>query len=310
MPEPFLDFEWHVAPAYHWQDWLDARGRPVVVPDHGLVSLESPDGVELAWQEFYEKNEHAGPVLGPVPDSGESLRYLPMQRRHAALFQTFAAIDFQDREAILGFASVYGLLSIDRKEQTSSSEPESHLTWAREICLMREAMKLARWRTVQDEAEEDARYKKFGLDAGHHRRERRRKLKWLFELHLQDVQPRIEFEKDTSPRLSLAPRTLLAAMWLQLTLAIAGDKHFPTCKSCSRLFEVSTSPTGFRTHREFCSDSCKTKDYRRRKRVASDLFTKGLSVQEIARLSDTKVATIRTWRKAGKTRRKAAKGRG
>ena len=186
---------------------------------------------------------------------------------------------------------------------------ESHLTWAREICLMHEAMRLARWRTAGEEAEEDARYKKFGLNAEHHRGKRRRKLEWLFNLHLQNVQPRMAFEKDSSPRLSFRPLTLLAAMWLQLALAVAGDKHFPACKFCSRLFEVSTSPTGFRTHREFCSDSCKTRDYRRRKRLASDLATKGRSVQEIGRVTKTKVATIRTWLKARKVRRKAAKGR-
>ena len=317
MREAFLDFEWHVHPAYHWQDWLDARGKPIVVPDHGLASLRSPNAVEFAWQRFHKKKEKAGPVLGPVLDSGEPRRYLPMQREHAALFQTFAALDFQDREAILGFASTYGLLGIDQQEQGPSSREhgyrhvmgESHLTWAREICLMQEAMRLAHWRSAKEEAEEDARYEQYELDAERHRRERGKKLEWLFDLHLQNVQPRTTFEKVLRPKLSFAPLTLLAAMWLQLALALADDKQFLACKFCRRLFEVSTSPTGFRTHREFCTDSCKTKDYRRRKREALRLVGEKKPVREIAKQTNTKVATIRTWLKASKVRRKAVKGR-
>ena len=317
MREAFLDFEWHVHPAYHWQDWLDARGQPVVVPGYGLASLESPDGVELAWQQFHEEDEQTGPVLGPVLDSGQPRRYRPMQRMHAALFQAFAALDFQDRDAIRGFASTYGLLGSARQEQgplpceqgSHYAIGESHLTWAYEICLMRKAMRLSQWRSVQKEAEEDARYTQYDLDSEQHRRERRKKLEWLFNLHLQHVQPRMAFEQGLPPRLFFAPLTLLAALWLQLALAIADDKRFPACKFCNRLFEMSTAPTGFRTHREFCSDSCKTKDYRRRKRVASGLLTQGRSVQEIARLTSTKAATIRKWLQAGKGHREAVKGR-
>ena len=96
---------------------------------------------------------------------------------------------------------------------------------------------------------------------------------------------------------------------VELALAIADNKQFLACKFCRRLFEVSTSPTGFRTHREFCSDSCKTKDYRRRKRVALHLSTQGRSVQEIARQANTKAVTIHKWLKAGKVRRKSIKER-
>ena len=79
-----------------------------------------------------------------------------MQREHASLFRTFAALDFQDRRAILAFAGVYGLLGgDDPQEQGPLSYErahhyafgESHLTWAREICLMREALQLSRSRS-------------------------------------------------------------------------------------------------------------------------------------------------------------------
>jgi len=58
---------------------------------------------------------------------------------------------------------------------------------------------------------------------------------------------------------------------MQLALAITEDKRLVACKCCDRMFEISTEQTEFRRHREFCSESCKTTDYRKRKRIALDL---------------------------------------
>src|SRR5262249_14267756 len=88
---------------------------------------------------------------------------------------------------------------------------------------------------------------------------------------------------------------LLAAMWLQLGLAVVGGKRFLACKFCRRLFEISTDPTGFRNHREFCSGTCKTKDYRRRKQTALQLVAKRISITEIAKRTETASTTVRTW---------------
>ena len=67
------------------------------------------------------------------------------------------------------------------------------------------------------------------------------------------------------------------------------------CKFCSRPIEISTAETGYRTNRTFCSDSCKTRDYRQRKRTALRLAQEGQSVRGIAELIQTKPATIRGW---------------
>ena len=304
MKEPFQQFEWHVAPAYHWQDWLDERGRPVVVPDEGLISLDSQAGVDLTWQDYYERQEQTGPVLGPVLDSGPARQYQPMVREHAALFRTFTDLDFRDKGAILAFASTYGLLGADRQEQGPLSNElghhyafgESHLTWAREICLMREALALTQRRPDAEQAQIDARYRHHGLDPDRRHKENARRLDWLFNVHLQHVQPRMSFRPGLPTRLSYSPLTLLAAMWLQLALAITDDKEFQACKFCRGLFEISTAQTGFRSHREFCSDSCKTKDYRKRKRTALRLLLEGRPLATVARDLETKPATIRRWK--------------
>lgn len=301
MTEPFEDFEWHVAPAYHWQDWLNERGKPVVVRRHGMRSLESPSAVEAAWQHSIEANQLPGPVLGPVLDSGPARTYKPMSRKHAALFQTFARLDHTDTAAIHGFASTYGLLGVDRQEQQpfidGSHFPyvvgESYLSWAREICSMQEALRIARTRSPAEQAEIAEAWGKFGLKPPDE--EERRKLTWLFNVHLQHVQGRMVIGADVQPRLSFVPQNLLAAMWLQLALAVAGDKQFRQCKFCRRLIEISTDDTGFRSHREFCSGTCKTNDYRRRRRMASALADKKTPATKIAAQLATDEATIARW---------------
>jgi hypothetical protein len=295
MHDAFLDFQWSVAARYEWQDWLDTRGKPIVVPAEGLASLESPSAVELAWQQSEQTRKKTGPVLCPVLGDATAVRqYHPMQRQHAALFREFADLDYSDTAAILKFAGKYGLLGVPMETQTISvgdktderrhhiAHGEPHLIWAVEICQMLEGLWLADHR------------KSF---------ERTRRLKWLFDRHLQHVQGRLAFNPAGEPRLALEPLTLVSAMWLQLALAITGEKRFVACKFCRRLFEISTEETGFRSHREFCSDSCKTKDYRKRKRTALRLAAGGKRLREISNESGTDAATVRTWLAVAKAQR-------
>ena len=170
---------------------------------------------------------------------------------------------------------------------------------------MREALQLSRTRTPAEETELRVARNRVRLEPPYE--DDREKLAWLFNVHLQHVQGRMMVEADTAPRLSFAPLTLLSAMWLQLALWVAGDKEFRACKHCQRLFEISTEQTGFRKHREFCSESCKTMDYRKRKRTALKLAGEGQSVAVIATRTGTNAATVRAWlaatRKQGKEKR-------
>jgi hypothetical protein len=287
MHDAFLDFEWSVAPRYDWQDWLDADGAPQTVPDEDLARLGSASIAELASAESEREQKSVGPVLAPIlKDAGEVRRYRPMQRQHAALFREFAALDYKDRAAILAFAAKYGSLGLPRQHQTlvvrdrfgsrhhHSATGESHLGWALEICRMREGLKLA---------EHHATF------------ERKRELKGLVDRHLQNVRGRLSFDRNGEPRLAIEPVTLVATMWLQLALALTGGKRFATCKFCRRIFEISTAETGFRSHREFCTDSCKTQDYRRRKRTAIQLAARGVSIRSISDRVTTNKATVKRW---------------
>jgi hypothetical protein len=99
--------------------------------------------------------------------------------------------------------------------------------------------------------------------------------------------------------LQIVPQNLLAAMWLQFAQAIAANKgyrDFRACKECGKWFELSHKQEDRRTvRREFCSDPCKSRDYRRRKDRSQELKAEGKSVKEIAKELDTDVETIKKW---------------
>ena len=290
MTEPFIDFEWVVAQSYTWSDWLDPDDQPVLPAER---DLETPD---TSTQFTVEEHQETGPVL--TPSEGPSRIFHPMDRRNAALFRRFADLDHEDTNAILSFARQYGLLGPQRLRQHQAlrradgslhyAEGESHLAWASEIAQIREAIWL--WEHPRSASRDQ---KKWG---------------WLLDSHLQDVQGRMRFAPDGPPQLRVAPMTLLAAMWLQLALAVARSKEFVTCKFCKRQIEISTAESGFRTNREFCSDSCKTKDYRKRKRTALKMRTAGSSTSAIAKRLKTKRATVCGWlvdakKRGGQTKR-------
>ena len=209
-----------------------------------------------------------------------------MERRHATLFRIFASIDPRDRDAILAFAKEYGLLGTKFQHQGWSkserrpehqAQGESHLAWAQEIVRMQEVIQQWNRQKSEEDTWDD--------------------MNRIVDAHLTPVHLRVRRDTAGQFRLGFVPDTLLSAMWLQLALAIVGNQEIVLCKFCSRPIEISTAETGYRTNLAFCSDSCKTLDYRRRKRTALRLAQEGQSVRRIANLIQTKPATVRGWLK-------------
>jgi hypothetical protein len=276
-PEPFFAFEWPVAPDYTWVEWLNGSKRPA---RPSSFNLEHPQTLSV----FEEaEGQETGPILMAV--EGPSTMFRPMDREHATLFRVFANLDAMNREAILAFARRYGWLGVTpRPHQVLTlsggglhyAEGEPHLLWVVEVARMREAiLGWEHWRSSKRDAE---------------------KLNWLFNVNMQHVQGRMQFTANTSPQMQIAPMNLLSAMWLQLALAISGNKEFAKCKFCERQFEISTDPSGFRSNRAFCGrPSCKTNDYRRRQRAARELAAQKVPITEIAAKTKTPVATVKRW---------------
>jgi hypothetical protein len=65
------------------------------------------------------------------------------------------------------------------------------------------------------------------------------------------------------PQLCIRPTTLLDAMWTQLALAVAGSEALRTCVECKKWFTIKADRG--RSDKEYCSDACRTRAYRKRK---------------------------------------------
>ena len=82
------------------------------------------------------------------------------------------------------------------------------------------------------------------------------------------VSPRLLWNKDHSQlRLFLVPGSLIGALWLQFANAIESDNNFRTCEVCGTWFELA--PGKARSDKSYCTNACRTKAYRRRKKEVS-----------------------------------------
>ncbi|MDA8204257.1 MAG: hypothetical protein M0Z49_16175 [Chloroflexi bacterium] len=65
---------------------------------------------------------------------------------------------------------------------------------------------------------------------------------------------------DGSFAFRVQPETLLDAMWLQLALAIDGNREYRQCRQCRRWYELD--PSIARTNRRYCTGACRSAYYR------------------------------------------------
>ena len=71
------------------------------------------------------------------------------------------------------------------------------------------------------------------------------------------------------PQVHVIPKTLLGAAWLQLALAISGDKDYRACESCGAWF-ATVPGEGYTLARRFCSTRCRMRASRRTHRRKGD----------------------------------------
>jgi len=98
-----------------------------------------------------------------------------------------------------------------------------------------------------------------------------------------------------SKRLSLEviPRTFSAFIWLQFGRAVAEGKEYSRCFTCGTYFEHSAETA--RTNRRFCSNACRSKNYRERQEEARLRHAEGWFLHEIVRYLDSDEATVQGW---------------
>lgn len=107
------------------------------------------------------------------------------------------------------------------------------------------------------------------------------------------VSPRLLWNDDRTIELHQVPSNLAGVMWLQLALAIDGRKSYRRCRSDGKWIEISQD--GARATRQFCSDACRSREYRRRRTEAVRMHEHGLAVEEIAKTLPASVSSVRNW---------------
>jgi hypothetical protein len=91
----------------------------------------------------------------------------------------------------------------------------------------------------------------------------------------------------------LSPADLLSALYLQFSVAVAGEKNYHRCPSCGRWFEVR--PGVARANKLTCNQKCRTQAYRLRQERARELKAQGKSVQQIARELGAEPGAVKKW---------------
>jgi len=94
-------------------------------------------------------------------------------------------------------------------------------------------------------------------------------------------------------RLTIRPKSLLAAMWIQFADAISEQKAYRQCEACGRYMEMS--PDENRADRKTCSNACRNRAQRRRQKLARELRASGKSLREIEAATGSDKDTIKKW---------------
>jgi hypothetical protein len=83
---------------------------------------------------------------------------------------------------------------------------------------------------------------------------------------LPDVPVKLLLKEDplsASARLCIRPHNLIHALWAQLLLAIDGNLNLRSCVQCRKWFTLEAGRG--RSDKEYCSDACRMRAYRKRK---------------------------------------------
>jgi hypothetical protein len=92
---------------------------------------------------------------------------------------------------------------------------------------------------------------------------------------------------------SYRPKSLWGAMLTQFADALTQDRHFQSCPSCLKWFELA--PGVNRSDRTTCSPACRQKQYRQRVDRARQLKAEGMPFRQIAAELGSDPKTIRRW---------------
>ncbi len=264
-----------------------------------------------------------------------------------ALFRTFADLEPEENQ-ILEFANQHGQLQLKPNEELRKIRPagenrtfgSNRADWTERIGEMKAAVQL--WeaaRSHDPKAFEGfmeirggdvewgtsllpivlKRLKIWELPKPAPELEGLQKLVWTAEELVKRIANHCFFPLGLHPRLDdgpssdalfleLVPTSLISAMWLQFAYWTQGGRSFPKCKQCGKRFAVALDAK--RVVADYCSDACRFKAYRIRKKKALELKAEGKKNDEIASILGLKsTKTVGKWIREAKAQEKTIRSR-
>lgn len=227
-------------------DLLETFDWPVHLSGYQVVtarvepSRRRAMGESLDWAEDAEDWSR---VVVPRDPTSATKMIRPLGRKNSGLFREFAATALSEA-GVLAFANEYGLLGLRSLPSASAPLPEDSLAvWLRHVRAM------SFWAGGRFEPQDRQRVCD-KLNA-----ELTRRVTW-----------RLWVDGETF-RIGPRPVSLIGALWLQAGFSLARESEFRTC-ICGKPFEVAKGgTTGKRSDAQFCSDACKSRNFRKVRRV-------------------------------------------
>lgn len=215
MPAISVDFQWGVAKRGY--EFAKSKGYP-------FAGIATPDSL----------------VIRPRGDDFRPTRPLKAD----GLYLAFGKLDPDDKDAILAFANLHGLLGfwLGETEEERWQKPEYLDDWQRAIKSMKRMIELNVTGKLRGEALMRDRNSWFGR---------------------ADIGLQIG-EGQQHPSLRIRPSSLLSGIRIQFAQLVAGGAAIKACMKCGTWFEVG-GRSRKRTDAEFCSTKCRNNFYNARR---------------------------------------------
>lgn len=259
MTRDLISFDWKVCEAgYEWVH-VDESGTAHWRRPPETWPSDSPIGPYGGSNVVYMGHSRAGPPYFLAAIDKWRERPISPIKENPNLFLEFASLS-EKPDDILGFANKWGLLGepvrplphailqrrFDAKPAIHLLEPVSE--WLFAIGSIRSLVAI--FSKVNDEDWYD-------------------RLGFLNSQLVASLNVKLEYDAESrDPTLKLLPKSLSAAMYLQIASAITEHAGYRDCVVCKKWFEISRSYAA-RSDKIYCSDACRMRAYRIRCREAS-----------------------------------------
>lgn len=222
----------------------------------------------------------------PYREQKVAKHYYPL-RDYPALFMEFARLN-ADELSIVSFANQYGFLGIDEafvipnntkhKSTGRTYKAESIDSWKREIRELQmvvtrwEQFKARDYKSLSQLVRDSEKVEKLIESLPIVERNRT----FYQELIIPNVNENLEKhatfpqliwdvgQKIPQPAIIIQPTNLINALWLQFAEAIHQNASIKTCIQCGKA--IIMHPTTNRKTKKYCSDACRVKSYRAKKK--------------------------------------------